>query len=62
MPPQFYQALNDFNKSTEKPLFLFQGIWMNEDDIERIADIYAENEKILQDFKADALTLVDVIH
>lgn len=62
MPPQFYQALNDFNKSAEKPLYLFQGVWMNEDDIERIADIYAENEKILEDFKSDALTLVDVIH
>ncbi len=62
MPPQFYQALEDFNKSAENPLFLFQGIWINEDDIERIADVYAENEKILNDFKADALTLVDVIH
>lgn len=62
MPPQFYQALADYNKESENPLYLYHGIWMNEDDIERISDIYAENEKILNDFKADALNLIDVIH
>lgn len=62
MPPQFYQALKDFNAKASNPLFLFQGIWVNEDDIERLSDAYAENEKILNDFTADAKNLVDVIH
>ncbi len=62
MPPQFYQALADFNKSTKKNVYLFQGIWVNEEDIERLSDAYAENEKILNDFTADAINLVDVIH
>ena len=62
MRPQFYLALNDFNKKAENPLYLFQGVWVNEDDIERLGDVYAENEKILNDFKNDALTVVDVIH
>ena len=62
MPPQFYQALDDFNKQSKNKLYLFQGIWINEEDIERLSDAYAENEKILNDFKFDATNLVDVIH
>ena len=62
MRPQFYLALNDFNKKAKNPLYLYQGVWVNEEDIERLGDVYAENEKILNDFKKDALTAVDVIH
>ena len=62
MRPQFYLALNDFNKTADNPIYLFQGIWVNEDDIERLNDVYAENEKIMNDFKSDSLTTVDVIH
>lgn len=62
MRPQFYLALNDYNKKAKNPLYLFQGVWVNEDDIERLGDVYAENEKILNDFKKDALSVVDVIH
>lgn len=62
MPPQFYQALKDFNAKASNKLYLYQGIWVNEDDIERLSDAYAENEKILNDFTADAINLVDVIH
>ncbi|MDD6203942.1 MAG: family 2 glycosyl transferase [Firmicutes bacterium] len=62
MPPQFYQALRDFNSKAANELYLYQGIWVNEDDIERLSDAYAENEKILNDFTADAINLVNVIH
>lgn len=62
MPPQFYQALGDFNSEATNKLYLYQGIWVNEDDIERLSDAYAENEKIINDFTADAINLVDVIH
>lgn len=62
MRPQFYLALSDFNKSADNPIYLFQGVWVNEDDIERLGDVYAENEKILTDFKNDVVTTVDVIH
>ena len=62
MPPQFYQALKDFNSEASNKIYLYQGIWVNEDDIELLSDAYAENEKILNDFTADAINLVDVIH
>ena len=62
MRPQFYTALHDFNKKAENPIYLFQGVWLNEEDIASISDAYAENQKILEDFKNDCLTLVNVIH
>ena len=62
MPPQFYQALGDFNRKAKNKLYLYQGIWVNEEDIERLSDTYAENEKILNDFTTDAVNLVNVIH
>ena len=62
MPPQFYQALGDFNKKAKNKLYLYQGIWVNEEDIERLSDTYTENEKILDDFTTDAVNLVNVIH
>lgn len=62
MRPQFYDALRDFNEKSENPLFLFQGVWMNEEDIQSLSDVYAENQKIYQSFTADALALVDIIH
>ncbi len=62
MRPQFYTALATYNKTAENPLYLFQGVWVNEEDISRLSDVYAENGKILEGFKEDALNLVDVIH
>ena len=62
MRPQFYLALKDFNSSADNPIYLYQGIWVNEDDTERLGDVYAENEKILTEFKNDATLIVDVIH
>lgn len=62
MRPQFYNALLDFNKQSEKPLFLFQGVWVNEESIQSLSDVYAQNNKILTEFTQDALNAVDVIH
>ena len=61
MRPQFYQALYDFNSTAENPLYLFHGVWMDEDDITTYADVYAENEKIKNEFIQDALNCVDVV-
>lgn len=62
MPPQFYQALKDYNDKAKNKVYLYQGIWVNEEDIESLSDAYAENEKILKEFQTDAINLVDVIH
>ena len=61
MRPQFYQALYDFNEQAEAPLYLFQGVWMDEDDISVYADVYADNDRIKTNFIDDALDLADII-
>lgn len=61
MRPQFYQALYDYNSQTDSPLYLFQGVWMDEEDIAAYADVYAENSKIKNEFIQDALNCVDVV-
>jgi hypothetical protein len=61
--PAFYEALDDYNRlHPRKPLYLIQGVWINEDDIGRLRDPYAENEKIKNDFIADTKALIDIIH
>lgn len=62
MRPQFYNALLDFNSKTDNPLWIFQGVWMNEADIRALGDVYAHNEKIAVDFINDAKNVVDAIH
>lgn len=61
MRPQFYQALYDFNSQAEHPLYLFHGVWMDEEDISTYADVYAENSKIKNEFIQDARSCVDVV-
>ncbi len=43
MRPQFYTALHDFNSKSEKPLYFFQGVWINEEDESVFGDVYANN-------------------
>lgn len=59
--PQFYQALKDYNEKAKNPLYLFQGVWIDEDDIATYADVYAQNNKIMNDFITDAKNCADVI-
>lgn len=62
MRPQFYNALLDYNKTAASPLYLIQGVWMDEADINSLSDVYAENEKIKNEFTKDAKNIVDVVH
>lgn len=63
MNPDFYSAFYDFNqKNKDNPLYLLQGIWINENDMYDIGDAYAKNNKILNDFKKTAKEIVDIIH
>jgi hypothetical protein len=60
--PDFYDALYDFNKDQEEPLFFMQGVWIDEDDIVNIADVYDEENKIKNNFLEDSKAAVDVIN
>lgn len=60
--PVFYQALYEFNKNQAEPLYFMQGVWINEEDLANINDVYGENNKIKNHFIADSKVAVDVIH
>ncbi|SHJ51878.1 family 2 glycosyl transferase [Parasporobacterium paucivorans] len=62
LKPEFYDALYDFNRKAEKPLYLMQGVWVKEEDIAALNDAYANNDQIMNEFMKDAMNLVDIIH
>ena len=60
--PEFYDALLEFNKSSKRPLYLLQGVYMREDSIRILEDAHSDHSRIKQEFIADAQELVDVLH
>lgn len=60
MKPTFYDALYEYNKSAVHPIYLFQGVWVNEDDIAKTEN--AQDSILKNGFEADIKSLVDIIH
>ena len=60
--PDFYETLYEFNKKSEKPLYILHGVWIHDVDIAEINDAYGENEKILNHLIKDSHDLVDIFH
>lgn len=60
LKPEFYDALYEFNRKSDKPLYLMQGVWINEDDIAEYKDAY--NVKIKEEFKKDIEHTIDLLH
>lgn len=58
--PEFYDALYEYNKNAFKPLYIFQGVWVNEDDMSKYEN--AQNNVIKSGFKKDIKDVIDVIH
>lgn len=62
LKPDFYDALQLYNKTSKKPLYLIQGVWVKEEDTAELNDAYKDNERILNSFIKDGSDLVDVLH
>ena len=60
--PEFYEALSEYNKTAETPLYFMQGVYNNEEDIATIKDAYGEHDKIARDWISMCRTIVDVVH
>ncbi|GLC28838.1 family 2 glycosyl transferase [Clostridium omnivorum] len=60
LKPEFYNALYEYNKKNIKPIYVMQGVWINEDDIANTNDAF--NPKIMDRFKQDIKTTIDIIH
>ena len=62
MKPVFYEALAEFNQDKTSPLYLLQGVWINEESIKTLKDAYASDGEIINEFIQDTLDLVDIFH
>ncbi len=60
--PCFYDALLVYNQSVDEPLYLMQGIYMNEDLIVTYADAYCNDGELEAIFHRDLTNAIDVIH
>lgn len=59
-PTGFYNALKAFNEQAEEPLYIFHGVWINEEQLVESLDAYAHEP--LEGFQEEMRTIVDVIH
>ena len=60
--PGFYDALLAYNLTAEHPLYLFQGIYMNEELIGTYLDAYCNNGELIDSFYRDLKNTIDIIH
>ncbi|WP_264737601.1 hypothetical protein [Cytobacillus firmus] len=59
-PPAFYEAFHKYNQIAEKPLFLFHGVWVNEETLVKEQDAFSD--AVTADFKTEMKQMVDIVH
>lgn len=60
--PDFYRALLRHNRSAERPLYLIQGIYLDEEMIAEYSDAFCLDGALLASFVSDVETAVAVVH
>jgi len=60
LSPDFYEALFEYNMFTDKPLYLFHGVWNNEDAVSSLQDAY--HPEITGEFRSEIADLIDLLH
>lgn len=58
LEPEFYDALYEYNQKAKNKLYIFQGLWINEDKSAEYNDSY----KMMNEIQSDAKNLIDVLH
>ncbi|PGV51875.1 hypothetical protein [Bacillus sp. AFS037270] len=59
-PPQFYEAFYEYNQIAKRPLYLFHGTWVNEENLIKTQDAFAKVN--VDDAKLEIKNMVDIIH
>lgn len=60
LAPDFYQALFEHNIYSDQPLYLFHGVWLNEEIIAETANAY--DSELLLETEREIKNLIDVLH
>ncbi|HSR03239.1 MAG TPA: hypothetical protein VLM88_01450 [Proteiniclasticum sp.] len=59
-PPAFYDALYDYNLHHQEKIYLFHGVWIDEEPLVESLDVFGENS--YKPFKDEIIRVVDLIH
>lgn len=59
-PPGFYKALEKYNLLHRDKIYLFHGVWINEENLAEHLNAYKED--LLLDFRKEMKKTVDVVH
>ena len=59
-PPAFYEALYEYNRNSENPIYLFHGVWVNEETF--LEKDNAFDPLVTDEFKEEIQRTVDLIH
>ncbi len=60
--PAFYEAFYEYNKSSDEPLYLIQGVYLNEETVAEYSDAFCNNGELVNSFDTDIRNVVDIIH
>lgn len=58
-PPGFYEALKEYNETHTNPLYVFHGVWVDEEPLEESLDVYGEPT---ENFQHEIESVIDIIH
>lgn len=59
-PPAFYEAFAAYNATADKPLYLYHGVWIDEEPLVESLDAF--DPEITERFQKEVKKMVDVIH
>lgn len=59
-PPAFYEALYDYNLHHKEKIYLFHGVWIDEEPLVETLDAFGEES--YEPFKEEIRNVVDLIH
>ena len=60
LSPGFYEALFEYNMFAKKPLYLFHGVWNNENAVSKWQDGF--RPEISDDYRSEIADLIDLLH
>lgn len=59
-PPAFYEAFYEYNQMAENPLYLFHGVWVNEEIFLKSEDAFAKENTV--EFSEEIKKTIDLVH
>jgi hypothetical protein len=59
-PPEFYEALDKYNKIAKSPIYLFHGAWVTEESLIRTQNAFSK--EVVEDFQLEIRQMLDIVH